>query len=118
YERSHLHSPSDDDKILLVNDALESLAMEDPLQARVVELRFFAGLSNAEASRTPDVSALRFGKPTRRDGACKAQSVWLGLGWMINWMHEKRVHDNDRVRARGDNAPVADLAGSPAAPGG
>src|SRR5205814_2884320 len=69
YERSHLHSPSDDDKILLVNDALESLAMEDPLQARVVELRFFAGLSNAEASRAPGVSALHFGKPTRRHGA-------------------------------------------------
>jgi len=39
-----------DDKIILVNDALESLAIEDPVQAEVVKLRFFAGLSNAEAA--------------------------------------------------------------------
>ena len=43
-------APLDDDKIILVNDALESLAMEDPLQAEVVKLRFFAGLSNADVA--------------------------------------------------------------------
>ena len=43
-------APLDDDKIISVNDALESLAMEDPLQAEGVKLRFFAGLSNAEVA--------------------------------------------------------------------
>ena len=40
-------------------DALELLAMEEPLQARVVKLRFFAGLSNAE-----DASALGVSEKT------------------------------------------------------
>ena len=49
-------APLDDDKVILVNDALESLAREDALQAEVVKLRFFAGLSNAEAAAVVGVS--------------------------------------------------------------
>jgi RNA polymerase sigma factor (TIGR02999 family) len=49
-------APLDDDKIILVNDALESLAREDALQAEVVKLRFFAGLSNAEVAVAVGVS--------------------------------------------------------------
>jgi len=50
-----------DDKLLLVNEALERLKEEDPELERIVVLKFFAGLSNAEiaenlgvASRTLD----------------------------------------------------------------
>ncbi|MCI0540301.1 MAG: ECF-type sigma factor [Verrucomicrobiales bacterium] len=49
-------TPLDEEKILLVNEALESLVLEDPLQADVVKLRFFAGLTNAEAAAVIGVS--------------------------------------------------------------
>lgn len=41
----------DDDTVLAVHEALERLAAHDPVGARLVELRFFAGLSSAEAAR-------------------------------------------------------------------
>lgn len=37
-----------DDKILLVNEALDRLKVEDPEKARVVVLKFFGGLTNEE----------------------------------------------------------------------
>jgi RNA polymerase sigma factor (TIGR02999 family) len=40
---------ADEDALLAVNDALEKLALEDPRSAEVVKLRFFVGMSNAEA---------------------------------------------------------------------
>jgi RNA polymerase sigma factor (TIGR02999 family) len=42
----------DDDAVLALNDALASLAQHDPIGAKLVELRFFAGLSNTEAAAT------------------------------------------------------------------
>jgi RNA polymerase sigma factor (TIGR02999 family) len=41
---------ADEDALLAVNDALEKLALEDPRSAEVVKLRFFVGMSNAEAA--------------------------------------------------------------------
>lgn len=41
---------SDDEQILLVNDAVERLARLSPRLARVVECRFFAGYSEAETA--------------------------------------------------------------------
>lgn len=55
-EESGIAAPADDDKILLVDEALEALESEDPDQARVVKLRFFTGLSNAEAATALGVS--------------------------------------------------------------
>jgi RNA polymerase sigma factor (TIGR02999 family) len=40
-----------DDKILLVDEALERLKVEDPDSARVVVLKFFGGLTNEEIVR-------------------------------------------------------------------
>ena len=42
--------------LILLDDALESLAALDPQQAQVVELRFFAGLTIAETAEALDVS--------------------------------------------------------------
>ncbi len=42
--------------ILDLNDALEELAKLSPRQARVVELRYFSGLSIAETAETLDIS--------------------------------------------------------------
>jgi len=42
---------ADDDTLLEVNEALEKLAKEDPDSAEFIKLRFFAGLTNAEAAQ-------------------------------------------------------------------
>ncbi len=46
----------DDEKILLVNDALEKLTMEDPIRAEVVKLHYFVGLTHAESARILQIS--------------------------------------------------------------
>jgi RNA polymerase sigma factor (TIGR02999 family) len=47
-------TPSDD--LLALDEALTRLAAEDPIKARLVELRFFAGLSVEEAARCLGIS--------------------------------------------------------------
>jgi RNA polymerase sigma factor (TIGR02999 family) len=42
--------------VLALDDALKGLATLDPRQSRIVELRYFAGLSIEETSRVLDVS--------------------------------------------------------------
>jgi RNA polymerase sigma factor (TIGR02999 family) len=44
------------DQLLAVDDALAKLARADPLAARLVELRYFAGLTVAEAGQALDMS--------------------------------------------------------------
>jgi RNA polymerase sigma factor (TIGR02999 family) len=45
-----------DDQLLALNDALDQLAWEDPRKARLVELRYFAGLSVQEAADVLGIS--------------------------------------------------------------
>jgi RNA polymerase sigma factor (TIGR02999 family) len=45
-----------DDKILLVDEALEQLKLEDPEKARIVMLKFFAGLTNEQAAEALNVN--------------------------------------------------------------
>jgi len=54
-------APDGDDKLLLVNDALEVLAREDPVKAEVVKLRYFVGLKHQEIA-----DALGVSEPTIR----------------------------------------------------
>ena len=61
--------------IIALNDALNALAAFDPRSARVVELRFFGGLTVEETAEVLDVSP----KTVKRDWA--AAKVWL-LGEM------------------------------------
>ena len=42
--------------MLALEDALEGLAREDPLAARVVELRHFAGLSHEQVAAVLDIT--------------------------------------------------------------
>ncbi len=49
-------SPGREEDVLAVNDALERLAQLDPRQARIVELRFFAGLNVEEVAEVLGVS--------------------------------------------------------------
>ncbi len=45
-----------DDKLLQVHDVLDELEKEDPLEAQMVKLRFFAGLSSSEVASALGVS--------------------------------------------------------------
>jgi RNA polymerase sigma factor (TIGR02999 family) len=45
-----LPTPSDDDRLLALDEALARLAQEDPLAAQVVELRHFGGLGHKEVA--------------------------------------------------------------------
>jgi RNA polymerase sigma factor (TIGR02999 family) len=45
---SRLSAPAEDEKLLLVHDALEALAAKDPFEAEIVKLRFFVGLNEQE----------------------------------------------------------------------
>ena len=49
-------SPQKDLNLIALDDALNELARLDERQARIVELRFFAGLSIEETSRVLEVS--------------------------------------------------------------
>jgi RNA polymerase sigma factor (TIGR02999 family) len=56
-EELELAEHADSETLLLVEEALQRLAKEDPVKARLVELRFFTGLSNEEAAQVLGVSA-------------------------------------------------------------
>ena len=47
---------ADGDSLLMINEALEKLATQDPQCAELVKLRFFVGLDYAEAAQTLGIS--------------------------------------------------------------
>jgi len=47
---------TNDDTLLVVDEALEKLNGEDPDSARLIKLRFFAGMTNEEAGRAMGIS--------------------------------------------------------------
>jgi RNA polymerase sigma factor (TIGR02999 family) len=55
-DESRIASPERDGQVLALDDALDELTKQDPRKARVVELRFFAGLSVEETAVALDVS--------------------------------------------------------------
>jgi RNA polymerase sigma factor (TIGR02999 family) len=52
----NLAEPTPDDRILLINEALERLEAEDPERARIVVMKFFGGLTNQEVAETVGVT--------------------------------------------------------------
>jgi RNA polymerase sigma factor (TIGR02999 family) len=48
--------PVDEDHLLAVNDALDRLASSSPVQAQVVKLRFFVGMTAAESAEVLGLS--------------------------------------------------------------
>jgi len=63
-----------DDTLLAVHEALEKLAVSDPVGAKLIELRFFAGLSNVDAAK-----ALGLAERT-------AKRTWA---YARAWLHEE-----------------------------
>jgi RNA polymerase sigma factor (TIGR02999 family) len=57
FESLDLAAPAVDDQLLAVNEALDKLALEHPVQAELVKLRYFTGLTNKEASEVLEISA-------------------------------------------------------------
>jgi RNA polymerase sigma factor (TIGR02999 family) len=60
-----------DDEILALDEALSKLAAEDPEKARLVELRYFAGLSGDEAAEVLGIS------PSTADRHWAYARAWL-----------------------------------------
>lgn len=58
---TRIAAPVEDEKLLLVNEALDVLAREDPIKAEVVKLRYFVGLKHQEIA-----DALGVSEPTIR----------------------------------------------------
>ena len=55
-EAAEVAAETEDDKLLQVHEALDDLAVEDPVQAQIVKLRFFAGLKGSEVANALGVS--------------------------------------------------------------
>ena len=57
-ELANVVAPMPDENLLALDDAITRLAAEDPLRARLVQLRFYAGLSNEEAAKILGISGV------------------------------------------------------------
>jgi RNA polymerase sigma factor (TIGR02999 family) len=58
---TRIAAPVEDEKLLLVNEALDALAREDPVKAEVAKMRYFIGLQHQEIA-----DALGVSEPTVR----------------------------------------------------
>jgi RNA polymerase sigma factor (TIGR02999 family) len=56
FEEFDLASPPASDQLLAVNEALDELALEHPVQAELVKLRYFTGLTIKEVSEVLGIS--------------------------------------------------------------
>jgi len=73
FEGFHLAAPSADDQLVAVNEALDKLALEHPVQAELVKLRYFAGLTNEEVSQVLRISV------------STAKNYWaFSRAWLLN----------------------------------
>ena len=55
-DRVDVAAQVDDESLLVVDEALEKLALEDPRAAGLVKLRFFVGMDYVEAAQALDIS--------------------------------------------------------------
>ena len=64
-------APEADDEMLALDEALDRLAVQDPTKARLVELRYFAGLTGEQAAAVLGIS------PTTADRHWAYARAWL-----------------------------------------
>ena len=72
-----------DEDVLALHDALERFAAHDPVKARLVELRFFAGLTLEQAADCLDIS------PSTADRAWRYARAWLSTAMASDDSEEK-----------------------------
>jgi RNA polymerase sigma factor (TIGR02999 family) len=77
-EEVDLAQTTADDNVLLINEAVEALKKEDPEQARVVVLKFFAGLTNEEVAENLGISE----RTARRQWEC-------AKAWVFQWIKKQ-----------------------------
>jgi RNA polymerase sigma factor (TIGR02999 family) len=71
-------APVADDQLLAVNEVLDRLAVEHPVQAELVKLRYFAGLTNEEVSEVLGISV------------STAKNYWtFSRAWLLNEIETK-----------------------------
>ena len=76
-EEFDLAAPSADEQLLAVNEALDKLAREHPVQAELVKLRYFAGLTNEEISEVLGISV------------STVKNYWtFSRAWLLNEIEE------------------------------
>src|SRR5262245_13979993 len=73
FEDLNLAAPSADNQLFALNEALDRFALEHPVQADLVKLRYFAGLTNEEVSEVLGVSV------------STAKNYWtFSRAWLLN----------------------------------
>lgn len=55
-DENRLVAPDADEQLIAIDEALEKLAREHPVQAQVVKLRYYAGMTNEETAQLLDLS--------------------------------------------------------------
>jgi RNA polymerase sigma factor (TIGR02999 family) len=58
FDLANFAGPMPDEDLLALDEAMTRLAMEDPIRAQLVQLRFYAGLSNEDAAQVMGISAV------------------------------------------------------------
>jgi RNA polymerase sigma factor (TIGR02999 family) len=72
-EDLNLAAPGVEDDLLAVDEALDKLAREFPVQAELVKLRYFVGMTNEEAAKVLDISV------------STAKNYWnFSRAWLLN----------------------------------
>jgi RNA polymerase sigma factor (TIGR02999 family) len=64
-------APEADEELLALHEALEKLAIRDPVKAKLVELRYFGGLTGEQAAEVLDIS------PSTADRYWAYARAWL-----------------------------------------
>ena len=57
-ELANIASPIPDEDLLALDEAMTRLAAEEPIRAQLVQLRFYAGLSNEQAAKVQGISGV------------------------------------------------------------
>jgi RNA polymerase sigma factor (TIGR02999 family) len=73
-------SPTPDDDLLALDEAMSRLAAAEPMRAQLIQLRFYAGLSNDEAAKVLGISS------------ATANRYWL---FARAWLHREVGNRND-----------------------
>jgi RNA polymerase sigma factor (TIGR02999 family) len=74
-EEARLVTVAPDEDLIALDEALNALAAVDPRKSRIIELRFFGGLSIEEAARVLEVSP----ETVKRDSR-------LAKAWLLRWL--------------------------------
>ena len=77
---ANLVSPMADEDLLALDEAMTRLAAEHPIRARLIQLRFYAGLSNEDAARVLGISGVT------------AKRYWR---YARAWLHREVCKGND-----------------------